>query len=212
MRLTRRILTTTAAAALSATLAVAGGGASQAIAANPASPVIGAVAPEAATAFIDAVAKIEPSVVRQVDGTLTITTTAAKVGVTEDTFRLVAQSVDVLNEMVRKGQLRTTPGLGVSEPGQGPSLMHNAINVRWWGVEVHLDAYWTNKLLGAMWAGAGVATLISILTAALGGSGLIAGIVAAILAIGAGVIQFCSNSNGVIIAKPYVGPPYCRGH
>ncbi len=69
------------------------------------------------------------------------------------------------------------------------------------GVEVHLSAYWTNKLVNALNTGAGIAGITAVLCGATGVCGVVAGIAAGLLAIGSGVIGFCSNSNGVVLTE-----------
>jgi hypothetical protein len=211
MRIHRTAVTVLTVAALMLT----GGGVAQAGAAlaDGSNQVVAPPATAAdALAFSEAVGRIEPKVARNADGTLTVEATAAGSGVTEETFGQIVASVEALNQLVRQGVLETSDNLRIREVGRGPVLTHNAINVRWWGIEVHLNSSATSDLLGVMTAGAGIAAVVSVLTIYLGGSGLLSGIAAGLLTLGVGVIQLCSNSNGVIIAKPHVGPPWCRGH
>ena len=81
----------------------------------------------------------------------------------------------------------------------------------WWGVEIFLDAANSNRLQGLIWVGAGAAALTGLVTSATGVGGLAGGVTAAILTISAGAIQFCTNSKGVVLVRPYIGPPFCRG-
>jgi hypothetical protein len=77
-----------------------------------------------------------------------------------------------------------------------------------------LDAYMANKVVAALAGGAGVAELVSLLLASGGISApaaLITGIAAAMLVIGAATIQFCTNSRGVKIYRPYIGAFHCTG-
>ena len=163
-----------------------------------------------AEAYVDAAIKLEPHLVRANDGTLSMKTTAAEAGVDRRAYNQVAASLRHLNRAVRGGELVTSGDLQVQPAG--PVIMHNGVIYRWWGMEVHFDAVTTNRIIGALNAGAGVATLISILTIALGGSGVLPGIAAALLVIGGGVLQACANSDGVKVMKPYAGPVWCTGH
>ncbi|TQF02847.1 hypothetical protein E6W39_11985 [Kitasatospora acidiphila] len=65
------------------------------------------------------------------------------------------------------------------------------IKTHWYGIEVGLDSWLTNKVEGGFWVGAGVAGL----AAALGG-GPYAAAVAAALGIIAGGIQVCQHRDG----------------
>jgi hypothetical protein len=198
------------ATTLAATLAVA--------APNPAHADPGAEAPatsaamqEEAEAFADAVISLEPSIVRADNGTLSLHTTAARAGVSQHAFNQVAASLAVVNRGVLKGELRTTADLGVQPAGF--QALHNGLILHWWGQEVHFSAVWTNRIIAALNIGAGFATLAALITSALGGSGFVAAIVAAVLVIGAGILRFCAaDGNGVKIFRPNVGPPWCTGH
>lgn len=163
-----------------------------------------------------AAAKLERFVVRRADGTLAFrpSTTAAAAGVAPAALTSLKASMSHTNKLVRQGVLATTKSLDVYATTASYSFQstYSAWYWRWWGVEVHLSAYWTNKLINALNAGAGIAGLTAILCSATGVCGVVAGVAAAILAIGSGVIGFCSNSRGVVLKKPYVGPPYCHGH
>lgn len=209
MRRTQRLGMAAVAATIAATLGVVTANPAQA-APDPAGVTTAASLQAQAEAFVGAAIRLEPSVVRAKDGTLSLRTTAAKAGVGQQAFNQVAASLRVVNSGVRSGELQTTADLQVQQTGL--RLLHNGVIYRWWGMEVHFNAVTTNRIIGAMNAGAGIVSLIAIVTVALGGSGLAAGIVAALLAIGAGVLQICANSSGVKINKPYVGPVWCSGH
>lgn len=68
---------------------------------------------------------------------------------------------------------------------------HGYIKTHWYGVEVGLDSWLTNKVEGGFWTGAGISGLV----AALGG-GPYAAAVAAALGVIAGGIQVCQHQNG----------------
>jgi hypothetical protein len=90
----------------------------------------------------------------------------------------------------------------------------NKLSFHWWGVRVDLDSYWTKKLLAAINTGAGAAGIAAALAAAgvISSPGALpAGVAAGILAIGSGVIGFCSNDNGVSLYVTYNGMPWCGG-
>jgi hypothetical protein len=98
----------------------------------------------------------------------------------------------------------------------GPSskTRHGSITQYWWGWELKLDAYAADKLVDLLEAGASLAGLISLLMTigvVTSPGAVVSGIAAAILALGAAAVSLCSNSRGVKIKKPYVGPFYCTG-
>lgn len=178
-------------------------------------PLSGITAPDLqadADAFVDATIRLAPSIARADDGTLELETTAADAGVNSDTFHQILASLDALNESVLRGELLTTEQLQITPAN--PSVLHNGVIYYWWGMEVHFTKATLDQIIGAMNAGAGVATIIAIVTAALGGgvAGIAPGVVAALFTIGSGVLQACANSNGVIVSRPYVGPVWCGGH
>jgi hypothetical protein len=164
-----------------------------------------------------AVRLLTPRVTRQADGTFRLDASprvAAQAG-----RRLVTTldaSMDRVNDMVRSGELTTDARLGV-HLAVGGVLARGGVNklsFHWWGIEVNLDSYWTKKLLAAINTGAGAAGI----AAALAGAGVIsspgalpAGVAAGILAIGSGVISFCSNDDGVSLYLTYTGMPWCSG-
>lgn len=76
----------------------------------------------------------------------------------------------------------------------------------WWQgtvTVVMLNSCNANRLANALWVGAGIATLVGILSVA---GAVPAGIAGAVLAIGAGAIGWCtSNGTGLEIHKAYYG-------
>lgn len=68
---------------------------------------------------------------------------------------------------------------------------HGYIKSHWYGLEVGLDSWLTNKVEGGAWTGAGLGGLAVLL-----GDGPYAGAVAGALAIAAGEIQVCQHQDG----------------
>lgn len=106
------------------------------------------------------------------------------------------------------------PGVRLADGGVLARGGVNELSFHWWGIRVDLDSYWTKKLLAAINTGAGAAGI----AAALAAAGVISspgalptGVAAGILAIGSGVIGFCSNDNGVSLYVTYNGMPWCSG-
>lgn len=90
----------------------------------------------------------------------------------------------------------------------------NALTAYWWGEELDLNAYWTNKLIGALNVTAGAAAVVAVLaTAGLvsAPAALPAGVASGVLWIGAGAIQTCSDDKGVALYLTDVGVPWCAG-
>jgi chitodextrinase len=120
--------------------------------------------------------------------------------------RQVRAAVTIANAELAAGE--ATPA------GSTSKARHGSISTHWWGVQMNLDAYLTGKLEAVLAGGAGVAEVVSLLLGA-GGitapAALVTGLAAATLAIGAATVAFCSNSRGIKIYKPYVGPFYCTG-
>jgi hypothetical protein len=68
---------------------------------------------------------------------------------------------------------------------------HGYIKAHWYGIEVGLDAWLTNKVEGAAWTGSGVSALAALL-----GGGPYAAPVSGALAVAAGGIQVCQHQDG----------------
>jgi hypothetical protein len=160
-------------------------------------------------AFIEAAIRLEPSIVRSEDGTLSLGATAAQAGVEQQVFNQVTAELEILNDGVRSGELLTTADLRVSPSSVG--VQHNGVIYHWWGMEVHLNAVWTNRIVGAMGGGAGLSALAALVRPIVGAA-VAFPIAGALLAIGAGVIQACSNAGGVRIFRTHTGQAWCKGH
>ncbi|MFF5012672.1 hypothetical protein [Streptomyces sp. NPDC001165] len=113
--------------------------------------------------------------------------------------------IDAVNSDIKSGKLvMSADGVAESAPSEAPagnalaveqeaahSRGHGYIKSHWYGVEVGLDSWLTNKVEGGTWTASGAGGL----AAALGG-GRTAGIVAAALATAAGAIQMCQHKDG----------------
>jgi hypothetical protein len=71
------------------------------------------------------------------------------------------------------------------------SARHGYIKAHWYGIEVGLDSWLTNKVEGGTWTASGASGLAALL-----GGGQYAGAVAAALAVAAGEIQVCQHRDG----------------
>lgn len=164
-----------------------------------------------------AVRLLTPSVSRRADGTFAVHAPARVVAeVGAERFASIDGSVRRVNAMIASGELVSDAGLGVHLADAGALARGgvNQLSFHWWGVELDLDSYWTNKLIGAINVGAGASAVAAVLA----GAGVIsspaaipAGVASGILWMGAGAIQFCSNENGVELYLTYNGIPWCGG-
>lgn len=162
-------------------------------------------------AFVEAVVKLEPSIVRQSNGTLRLSTTAAESGISQDAYDQVAASIRALNQAVVRGELETTADLHVWPAGM--SLMHNGVIHRWWGTEVHFSRGVTNTIIGVLASGGTtVQQVVRVIAPYLPTAALALLIAGALMTLGAVVVAACANNNGVRIFIPRVGLPWCNGH
>jgi RHS repeat-associated protein len=67
------------------------------------------------------------------------------------------------------------------------------IKSHWWGIEVYVDSYIANKIIGLTWYADGLATIAILL-----GGGKYAKWAAALLTVLAGELQFCQNRQGAL--------------
>ncbi|AGS68931.1 hypothetical protein HGI09_49380 [Streptomyces collinus] len=112
--------------------------------------------------------------------------------------------IDAVSDDIKSGKLvMSDEGVATTAPSEGPVGItgsvagvaahpkYGYIKTHWYGIEVGLDSWLTNKVEGGAWTGSGAATLASLL-----GGGRTAGIVAAALGIAAGAIQVCQHKDG----------------
>jgi hypothetical protein len=86
----------------------------------------------------------------------------------------------------------------------------NNYSVQWFGDQLKINSCVTSAVIGALSAGAGVAGIVAVITSETGIGGIAAGLIAGILAIGAGVLATCgSRGNGTIIDLSWAGIPWC---
>lgn len=122
--------------------------------------------------------------------------------------------IDAVNSDIKSGKLvMSDEGVATTAPsevsaGNAAAVSgiaahpkgHGYIKTHWYGVEVGLDSWLTNKVEGGAWTGSGSATLASLL-----GGGRTAAVVAAALGIAAGAIQVCQHKDGWTILY-WIGP------
>jgi hypothetical protein len=171
------------------------------------------VAPDTSTveAYEEAVRLLDPYVVLTEEGTFALTATAAEAGVPQATYDTLAGDMAEINKLLRLED--GSPGVAVAVPGQPESengilAQENRIIIHWWGIEVWLDSTNSNRLIGVLTGGGGVAAL---LVAIFGGGPVSAAVVVMVGAIAVGALVYCNASGrGVKIIKPIPLPlPYC---
>lgn len=112
--------------------------------------------------------------------------------VPQDQLKAVQSYLADVNAHIAKGDLVMRPDGTATQAGQlRTTSSHGYITVHWWGIEVGLDPWLTNKVEGGAWVGAGVSALAALL-----GGGPYAGAVAAVLTVAAGAIQVCTHQDG----------------
>ncbi|WP_435081379.1 hypothetical protein [Clavibacter michiganensis] len=109
--------------------------------------------------------------------------------------------------------------LGESEVGAIARVMLDSnctgetnYSTQWFGHQLKLNSCDTNRLIGALAAGAGIATIAAIITSETGVGGIAGALIAGVLAIGGGAIAYCAaDGNGVILDQGWNGAPWCAG-
>src|SRR5690349_22235380 len=166
-----------------------------------------------------AVHLLDPYVQRQADGTFTVNAPKSIVdAIPAGVYQTVMASTRKVNSLIKSGELASTPSKDVYVTGKGAAYgiqSGNHFQSHWWGIELDLDSNMTNRVEGLMNAGAGGAALVAVLAA----EGVISspgafpsGAASAIMWMGAGVVQACSNSNGVQFYMTWNGAPWCGGN
>lgn len=192
----------------------------EAAAAPPAAPPAAeqsAEAPETAASGVhgrslEAQAKrLEPFLSRNADGTFAMGVSEQRAPVSPSDYRALVASMEQTNALVRSGEVLTTDALTVypaAVAAYGMESTGNKVYYYWWGISIHLTAYWTNKLINA----ANTAGAVAALCAATGICAGAAAVVAAMAWLAGSIIGLCSNSRGVVIKRNHLGPVWCHGH
>jgi hypothetical protein len=158
-----------------------------------------------------AIRLLQPYVLRAADGTLSLAPpapVAARVGAGELGY---AQSgLELLNSLVRAGELQTTSDLRVFDPRKTSLDVQGGwtgVVWYWWGVQAYLDEYVTQKIEALLSLGAGLSALCAAIATWLGGIPITiaCGIAGALLAIGSALIQFIDNGNGIVLSWTWWG-------
>jgi hypothetical protein len=216
------------------------------VGANPPPPAAEqqpAVSPEE---MQEAIRALEPYVVRRGDGTVKLTVRNPQaVGIRPAIYRNLVRSMEKTNQLIRQGALTTdkylnvrisetalressvrstgvceVPEEGVAEATLAGCPGSNYIRFHWWGVEIGLDHCITNNLIYLLEIGAGASAIAALLAAVLPVEGplgeILAGLVGAILGLGAATYSWADGMYGCgsITNFPYwgnswVSPQHC---
>lgn len=83
-------------------------------------------------------------------------------------------------------------------------------SVQWFGDQLKLNTCDVSRIIAALSIGAGAAGITAIVLSETGVGGIAAGVIAGLLAIGAGALQWCSSDGtGVIFDVSWAGVPWC---
>lgn len=169
-----------------------------------------ALAPDDGEALSEAAAELESFVEVNADGTFALGVPETSAPVAPEEYDALVAGMAEINEMIASGELVGTEDLEVypaEVQAYGMESTGSKVYFHWWGVEVHLSAYATNKVINA----ASVAGAAAALCATTGWCAPAAAVFAGAVAIAAGIVGFCSNSRGVVIKRSW-GPIWCHGH
>jgi hypothetical protein len=150
---------------------------------------------------------LDPYVVRVGDGTLALnppSSVSSKVGAA--TMNRVRSGMAMVNGEIHAGRLVATADHRLYDP------KNNALSVQggwtgvhwyWWGFQIFLSEYYTQKFMAALAIGAGVFALCAAIPAL--ANQVACAILAALLGIFAGIVWFVDNGNGVYFTHTYWG-------
>jgi hypothetical protein len=142
---------------------------------------------------------LDPYVIRVGDGTLALNapgSVSRRVGAA--TMNQVRSGMELVNSEIRAGRLVATANHHLYDPNYGAlSVQGGWTGLRWywWGLEIFLSEYYTQKFMAALAIGAGVFAVCAAIPAL--ANQVACGILAGLLAIFAGIIWFVDNGNGV---------------
>jgi len=159
-----------------------------------------------------AIAVLEPYVVRNEDGTFSLLIDdPQKVGVRSEVFAQLKASMERINELVRKGTLVTDENLDVRPADDQSSRLdnhqavysagcpgHTFFEFHWWGYSFGMDHCVTNNIIYALSIGTGIAGIAAILAATnvIPGDEVLFAIAAIIVAAGAATFDWADNQYG----------------
>jgi hypothetical protein len=155
----------------------------------------------------DIINLLDPYVVRVGDGTLALNAPSSvsnKVGAA--TMNRVRSGMALVNGEIRAGRLVATANHHLYDPKYSAlSVQGGWTGVRWywWGFRIFLSEYYTQKFMAALAIGAGLFALCAAIPAL--ANQVVCGVLAALVAIFAGIIWLVDNGNGVYFTHTYWG-------
>lgn len=134
-------------------------------------------------------------------------TTAAEVGIDEESFTALKAAMEHTNALLRSGKVKLSD---VHFYTKGPKEADNftvtaddcagttAAYLYWWGYRFYMDECLTQQIEGLLWMGAGVSAVCGVLAAFFGQVEitLLCGLAAGLITIGAGYIQYVDGGGG----------------
>lgn len=156
---------------------------------------------------------LDPYVVRIDDGTLALnapSSLTSRIGTA--TMSQVGSGMALVNGEIRAGRLVATANHRLYDPKAGALSVQGGWTGEhwyWWGIQIFLSEYYTQKFMAALAIGAGVFALCAAIPAL--ANQVACGILSALLAIFAGIIWFVDNGNGVFFTHYWLGGDYVWG-
>lgn len=134
-------------------------------------------------------------------------TTAAEVGIDEESFTALKRAMEHTNALLRSGKVKLSD---VHFSTKGPKEADNstvtaascaginAAYMYWWGYRFYMNECLTQQIEGLLWMGAGAATICGVLAGVFAQVEVtvICGLSAALMGIGAGYIQYVDGGGG----------------
>jgi hypothetical protein len=194
----------------------------------------------------EAIRRLEPYVARREDGTFKLTVKNPQaLGIRPAVYRNLVRSMEKTNQLIRQGLLTTdkylnvhiaetalressvrstgvceVPEEGVAEATLAGCPGSNYVRFHWWGVEIGLDHCITNNLIYLLEIGAGASAIAALLATVLPIEGplgeILAGLVAAMLGLGAATYAWADNmygcgsiTNYTYWGSRWVSPQHC---
>lgn len=171
---------------------------------------------DAATSFsytlegVDLAIQPDGSIALYPEGTLTSGVTATGIGFIDAPWAFDAAGAAVPTHYEVAGDTFVQ----IVEPPADAAYPVVADPTAWWGMYWNVSSTTANRLSALLYAGAGVAGIVSALITAgivTAPGALATGLAAGIMAIGGAVLSYCNAAGrGIVIKKPWVGPVWCE--
>lgn len=130
-----------------------------------------------------------------------------------DEVALVEQTVSTTNVSIASGRIEVagedgaTYYLDMQPSAFEDNGSHGGVEMKWWGHQLWLDDWASQKLRDLLTAGAGISAIAAEVTSWTGVGGLSGGAIAGIIALGSAGLDLCNwNGNGITLNVPYTAP------